>query len=471
MVNYSNWNSASKWLFGLLTLGVGNILLKTVDNVGYGVSDAINQNKATQQAYKDTITSMGESDVLGTLSDVYNSSSDNAYRAYRNRPDMPDFSSDTDNPWQSWLNSKTGAGLTENEALKMGYQTWERLDAQSFNHNEAVDARMWEQYVANNKYQWETQSMQAAGINPAMAYGGGSLVPTAATGAAGNSSGQSAPSSSSTGSLIGLIDVLSTIMRLPSELKSINADIARSKADAVKAEQEGNAAMMNAITNRMNAGTQKGELGVHERQVAVQEAELDIKRSLADSDIKVNEETVRKLAEEVLNLREERTYISKYYDIAEKNANSQQKQAIAAMRQADAAVQNAATNDYLSTYQSDLVWAESVLAWANGEGQEIVNKYLDERQKQELANIGKEGLNLDAQFRLINAQRKLADAQTVKTYVNCATDVANSVSRFVGIGAISGGMSDFGKSLSSPNVRSPYISPDSGMLNNYNIVY
>lgn len=53
-----------------------------------------------------------------------------------------------------------------------------------------------------------------------------------------------------------------------------------------------------------------------------------------------------------------------------------------------------------------------------------MNKYLDEKQQLEI--------------RQANATRKLTDAQTVHTYVNCGTDVANSVAKFLGLDVFSG---------------------------------
>lgn len=298
-------NKTWKWISGILTGGIVPILMELAERMPAAVIEMANQRDATQQAQEDAITSMGQADAdfVDAASDVYKSSSDNAYLGYMNRPDMPDFSSDQNNPWQSFLNSKTGAGLTNNEAIKMAYQTWERLDAQSYNHNEAVDARMWEQYVANNKYQWETQSMQAAGINPAMAYGGGSLVPTNATGAAGSISPQSAPAAPNTGSLSGLVDVLGALIRMPLEMKKLNAEINSINAGTNKTKTETKVldAKLPFEVENLKAQVRSSNLSSDAQEIIngyldkQQEAELRMKNATAEQE----EQAVKKMVKEI----------------------------------------------------------------------------------------------------------------------------------------------------------------------------
>lgn len=129
-----------------------------------------------------------------------------------------------------------------------------------------------------------------------------------------------------------------------------------------------------------------------------------------------------------------------YLDIAKKNASSQERQSfaalqssLAALRQADAAVQNAATADRMADYDSDLRIAQTFLAWADGAGKEIVNKYLDDAEKARLENIRKQNLVLDEQGRLIHKEGNVATAKMIREYINCGTDIANTVSRFTGI--------------------------------------
>lgn len=122
-------------------------------------------------------------------------------------------------------------GLFENLARKYGGTglTDAEKEANAFSSAEAEKSRNWEEYMARNKYQMETQSMESAGINPAMVYGGGSLVPTASNGAS---------ASSVSPEMGNLFDVISTFARLPNELKQMKANIELTEAESAKAKAE-----------------------------------------------------------------------------------------------------------------------------------------------------------------------------------------------------------------------------------------
>lgn len=110
----------------------------------------------------------------------------------------------------SIVNKYTGAHLTGAEQ-----------EANEFSAQEAQKSRDFTEYMARNKYSIETQSMQDAGVNPAMLYGGGNLVSTASNGAAASSV---APQTADLGNLI------FSIMRMPLEMKKLEQDINESKS-------------------------------------------------------------------------------------------------------------------------------------------------------------------------------------------------------------------------------------------------
>ena len=119
------------------------------------------------------------------------------------------------------LGKYTGANLTPAER-----------EANAFTAEQAELARQHDIYMSENKYQMETKSMMEAGLNPAMVYGGGNLVSTHATGAAGSS-----VSPSSLG-IAPLFDIVSSLARLPKELKNLDAqnNLLRSEANKNNAE-------------------------------------------------------------------------------------------------------------------------------------------------------------------------------------------------------------------------------------------
>lgn len=316
----------------------------------------------------------------------------------------------------SLVDKYTGAHLTGAEQ-----------EANAFSAEEAQKSRDFTEYMARNKYSMETQSMQEAGVNPAMVYGGGSLVPTAANGSHGASV---APQMGDIGNLI------MSLIRMPAELRNIESQAQRNK-------DEGDAALINAGANVRNAESNESNAESAARQAAVAEGRLIVEQELKDANIRLTNTQIDKLVEEKLNIAEATKYISKNWEVANKNANAAQKQALAAMRQADAAVQNAATNDRLSEYQTDMLYSQRL-------GQDLMNgksdielKYLPERLQAEVEEFRARGFYFDAQGHLANKNMALVTAQTIRQYELMVTDVANAVVNVAGAvatGGLSAGM-------------------------------
>lgn len=129
----------------------------------------------------------------------------------------------------------------ENKYLEKGLTAREK-EANAVSALEAQKSRDFTEYMARNKYSIETQSMRDAGVNPAMVYGGGNLVPTASNGA-------TASSVAPTGGLAELLPQIMALVRMPMEMKAMQAQIDNTSAQTenTRAQTEG-AKLHNEIT-------------------------------------------------------------------------------------------------------------------------------------------------------------------------------------------------------------------------------
>lgn len=315
-----------------------------------------------------------------------------------------------DNNYKSIENQITRKGLTGAEQ-----------EANAFTASEAQKQRDWETEMSNTAYQRQVKDMQAAGVNPALAMSAGGA-PTP--------SGASASSVSPGAGGLSFADIMQAIL-MPMQKKLL-------QAQAKQALDSGEAALITAKANARNAGTNERNAATNEVNAETQKYEAETRRMLKDIEAKrvgiyesLSDEEKKNLAERTAFIKVQRDQLPEQLRIAYSHADSDQKRAIAALQTAEAAVQNAATNDRLADYETSLKYTQELLAWADKEGKEIVNRYLDDRQRQELDNLRKEGVRLDAQGRLIDKTGHLVTAQTVKTYVNIGTDISHAVNQWI----------------------------------------
>lgn len=323
---------------------------------------------------------------------------------------------DYDNWGKNSFSGKIAAAADSIIAKYTGNElTGAEREAQDFSAEEAQKSRDFTEFMARNKYQMETQSMEASGLNPAMMYGGGQLVPTAANGA------QGSPSAPSGGELF---DVISNLMRLP-------AEIAQIKADAERAEKEGAAAEKNAETNRMNAEVAARNAAVNERIASVQEFRAQFESMLADSNIKINSAQLEFISKQAQKLQKEYDLMDDYLAVAQQNADSQSKAALAALQNARAAIENAETNRYLSASQSAMFRASAMLDFARSEGQNVINQYVGEKEQAEITKLINEGVTVSKQGELIDKEGKKCTAETIATYVECGATISHAAVEWV----------------------------------------
>lgn len=189
----------------------------------------------------------------------------------------------------------------------------------AFNAEQAQMSRDFTEYMARNKYSMETQSMQDAGVNPAMVYGGGSLVPTAANGSAASGSPLSGGN---------IADLLSTMVRMPLEMKKLDAEIRSIDAGTNKTKTETDVlnAKLPFEVDALKAEVRSSNLSSDAQEIInsyldkQQEAELRMKNATAAQE----EEAVQKMVKEIEKMEyEELTMVISWMETNERILNLQ----------------------------------------------------------------------------------------------------------------------------------------------------
>lgn len=189
----------------------------------------------------------------------------------------------------------------------------------AFNAEQAQMSRDFTEYMARNKYSMETQSMQDAGVNPAMVYGGGSLVPTAANGAVASGSPLSGGN---------IADLLSTMVRMPLEMKKLDAEIRSIDAGTDKTKTETNVlnAKLPFEVDALKAQVRESNLSSDAQEIInsyldkQQEAEIRMKNATAAQE----EEAVQKMVKEIEKMDyEELTMVISWMETNERILNLQ----------------------------------------------------------------------------------------------------------------------------------------------------
>lgn len=131
--------------------------------------------------------------------------------------------------YNDYLNGTTGSGLTTAQQQQNSFTMQQQNAQQQFNAEQAALNRDWQERMSNTAYQRGTSDMIAAGLNPAMMYGGSAASASTPSGSAASSA---APAGSSPSNVqVGLLDSLMNLAFSAERMQSLKLDNERKRID------------------------------------------------------------------------------------------------------------------------------------------------------------------------------------------------------------------------------------------------
>lgn len=303
------------------------------------------------------------------------------------------FPKDSD-PVENFLKGQTGSGLT----------------------NADIQANEIQMQNQEDIYGRQVAGMQKAGLNPALMFQSGA---------------SSAPSVSPSQNIGNMSELLQALM-IPLQMKLMNAEVDKTKADAKAALMNAGANVKNAETNEGNLDVNRGNLDVNKMNAETNKMRASFEKLLAESNVEVNKERLGEISANAAQIRLFTEQMPERLELAKQEADAKTTSALASLNSSLAAIRQAAVAEKLSDSEIALREAMTAVQWANKEGQDIINSHLDEKTIQEIDTLAEQAKNFDASARNLDRNAKVQWTETIAGYLGAGARIMSGAGAIMG---------------------------------------